>query len=62
MSFEKVKGNLEAQISDLQVRLVQAETNSHKSSRREVEGLENRVSNCLIVEKAKFLKLIYAKY
>ena len=48
MSFEKVKGNLEAQISDLQLRLVQAETNSHKSGRREVEGLESRVNLLLI--------------
>jgi len=44
VSSEKTKANLEAQINDLQVRLVAAETNSFKTGRREVEGLENRIA------------------
>jgi hypothetical protein len=40
---DKVKKSLENQISDLQVRLAQAEVNFAKAGRREMEVLENRV-------------------
>ena len=43
VNSERVRASFESQIADLQVRLVQAETNSLKSGRREVEGLEARV-------------------
>ena len=43
-SIEKIRKNLEQQISDLQVRLDQAENNALKGGKRIIQKLEQRVN------------------